>query len=125
MRRPILATSALVLALSLAACVPPREHVDGMSADGRTQVMLELRPVSGDSVQGSGTLRVAGHPRTVVLRGRWNEMGDGLRSLDATLQADTTPDERWALSWSPVTLNGSLRSSEAVDGATVVALSTQ
>jgi hypothetical protein len=125
MRRPILATSALVLALSLAACVPPREHVDGMSADGRTQVMLELRPVSGDSVQGSGTLRVAGRPRTVVLRGRWNEMGDGLRSLDATLQADTTPDERWALSWSPVTLNGSLRSSEAVDGAPVVALSTQ
>jgi hypothetical protein len=123
MRRPILSVSLLALGLSLAACVPPREHVDGYSADGRTQVVLELQPISGDSVHGTGTLRVAGKPRTVVLRGRWNEIGDGLRSLDATLSADTTPDERWALSWSPVTLNGSIRSSETADGL-AVALTT-
>jgi hypothetical protein len=50
--------------------------------------------------------------------------GDGLRSLDATLSADTTPDEHWALSWSPVTLNGSIRSAETVDGGVAVALTT-
>lgn len=107
MRRPLLAASALALS-TLAACVPPREHVDGRSADGRTAIQLDLRSTASDSVLGSGTLRVAGRPRAVVLHGRWHEKGDGLRQLAATLQSDTMPGERWALVWSPVSLEGRL-----------------
>ena len=112
--------SALLLALSLAACVPPRERLDGESADGRTKVALDLRTASGDSVKGSGILRVAGRPVKVVLRGKWNDVGDGVRSLQATLQSDTTPDWRWSLVWSPSDLNGSLRPADGGDGAAVV-----
>jgi hypothetical protein len=119
-RAPI---SALLLALGLAACVPPRERLDGQSADGRTQVALDLRTASGDSVRGSGILRMAGRPVPVVLRGRWSDVGDGIRSLHATLQADTMPGERWALVWSPSDLNGSLRPAEGGDGS-AVALNT-
>jgi hypothetical protein len=118
-RAPLL---ALPLALSLAACVPPRERLDGESADGRTRVALDLRPASGDSVRGSGILKVAGRPVPVVLRGKWNDNGDGIRSLDATLEADTMPDWRWSLVWSPSDLNGSLRPVDG-DGA-AVALNT-
>jgi hypothetical protein len=107
MRRPTLA-AAVVLLSTLAACVPPREHVDGRSADGQTAIQLDLRSTAGDSVLGTGTLRVAGKPRTVVLHGRWHEKGDGLRQLAATLQSDTMPGERWALEWSPVSLHGRL-----------------
>jgi len=99
----------LVAALLLVACVPPRERVDGLSRDGSTRVTLDLRPAGIDSVLGSGTLRVAGRPHTVVVAGRWNDIGDGVRSLEATLQSDTTPDERWAIEWSPTTLEGSIR----------------
>src|SRR5258705_354975 len=112
--------SALLLALSLAACVPPRERLDGESADGRTRVALDLRPASGDSVKGSGILRVAGRPVKVVLRGKWNEVGDGVRSLQATLQSNTMPDWRWSLVWSPSDLNGSLRPVDGGDGSAVV-----
>jgi hypothetical protein len=115
--------SALLLALSLAACVPPRERLDGESADGRTRVALDLRPASGDSVRGTGILRVAGRPVTVVLHGKWNDIGDGVRSLQATLQSDTMPDWRWSLVWSPSELNGSLRPADGGDGS-AVALST-
>jgi hypothetical protein len=111
--------SALLVALSLAACVPPRERLDGESADGRTRVALDLRPASGDSVNGSGILRVAGRPVTVVLRGKWTDVGDGIRSLDATLQSDTMPDWRWSLVWSPSELNGSLRPADGDVGSTV------
>ncbi|MFL5607289.1 MAG: hypothetical protein ACJ8AD_12645 [Gemmatimonadaceae bacterium] len=119
-RAPLL---ALPLALSLAACVPPRERLDGESADGRTRVALDLRPASGDSVKGSGILRVAGRPVTVVLHGKWNDVGDGVRSLDATLEADTMPDWRWSLVWSPSDLNGSLRPVDGGDDS-AVALNT-
>jgi hypothetical protein len=105
--------SVLLVALALAACVPPQERLDGESADGRTRVALDLRPASGDSVRGTGILKVAGRPVPVVLRGKWNDIGDGVRSLDATLEADTMPDWRWSLVWSPSDLNGSLR---PVDG---------
>jgi hypothetical protein len=115
--------SALLFALSLAACVPPRESVTGESADGRTQVALDLRPASGDSVKGSGILRVAGRPVTVVLHGKWTDSGDGIRSLDATLQSDTTPDWRWSLVWSPSELNGSLRPADGGEDS-AVALNT-
>jgi hypothetical protein len=101
--------SALLLAATFAACVPPRESVDGESVDGRTRVALDIRPVSGDSVSGTGTLRVAGRPVPVRLSGRWNERGDGIRSLEGTLQADTATGERWVIAWSPSELNGSLR----------------
>jgi hypothetical protein len=111
--------SALLFALSLAACVPPRERLDGESADGRTQVALDLRTAAGDSVKGSGILRVAGRPVTVVLRGKWNDIGDGVRSLQATLQSDTTPDWRWSLVWSPSELNGSLRPADGDVGSAV------
>lgn len=111
----------LVLALS-AACVPPRERLDGASADGSTLLALDLRPTAGDSVSGAGILQVAGKLRTVVLRGHWNGRGDGLRRLEATVQAGPSPDERWALEWSPSFLHGSLRS---VDGAEMVALSAR
>jgi hypothetical protein len=45
----------------------------------------------------------------VVVAGRWNDVGDGVRSLEATLQSDTTPSERWAIEWSTTALEGSLR----------------
>lgn len=125
MRSPLAALSVLVAASAFTACVPPREHVDGRSADGGTAVELDLHPASGDSVLGTGTLRVAGQPRTVVLHGHWNDKGDGARQLAATLQADTTPDERWALEWSPVSLNGTLRRTEATDDVSEVALAAR
>jgi hypothetical protein len=123
--RPALACSLFALAASLAACVPPREHVDGRSADGGTAVDLDLHPAAGDSVQGTGTVRVAGRPRTVVLHGHWNDKGDGIRHLAATLQADTMPGERWTLEWSPVSLNGSIRRAEAAEGMPEVALAAR
>lgn len=109
----------LAAALLLTACVPPRERVDGLSRDGSTRVSLDLRPAGIDSVLGSGTLQVAGRPHTVVVAGRWNDIGDGVRNLEATLQSDTTPAERWAIEWSPSTLEGSIRvaSSDAPSGA--------
>ena len=109
----------LAAALLLAACVPPRERVDGLSRDGSTRVTLDLRPAGIDSVLGSGTLRVAGRPHTVVVVGRWNDIGDGVRNLEATLQSDTTPAERWAIEWSPSTLEGFIRvaSSRSSGGA--------
>ena len=127
MRRSALRVSVPLLALGLltVACVPPREHVDGRSADGATTVALDLRPASGDSVIGTGTVRVAGQPRTVVLRGQWNEIGDGRRSLAATLQADTTPEEHWSLEWSPSELEGSLRGSAIDEHDISVALLAQ
>lgn len=124
MRRPLLAASSLLLLAGLTACVPPRERVEGKSADGRMALQLDLRPTSGDSVLGTGTLRVAGHPRSVVLRGRWNEKGDGLRRLAATLQSDTMPGEHWSLEWSPVSLDGSIRRDEGMDDRSAVALVT-
>ncbi len=112
-----------VAALFLAACVPPRERVDGLSRDGSTRVSLDLRPAGIDSVLGSGTLQVAGRPHTVVVAGRWNDAGDGVRNLEATLQSDTTPAERWAIEWSPSELEGSIRiaSSSASSGAVEIA----
>lgn len=109
----------LAAALLLTACVPPRERVDGLSRDGSTRVSLDLRPAGIDSVLGSGTLQVAGRAHTVVVAGRWNDIGDGVRNLEATLQSDTTPAERWAIEWSPSTLEGSIRvaSSDAPSGA--------
>jgi hypothetical protein len=125
MRSSILACSMIALAASLAACVPPRERVDGRSADGGTAVELDLRSASGDSVQGSGTVRVAGQPRAVSLHGHWNDKGDGMRHLAATLQADTMPGERWTLEWSPVSLNGSIRRTESAEGMPEVALAAR
>lgn len=116
MRTAAATIAALLLASTLAACVPPRERLDGQSADGRTRVAIDLRPVSVDSVQGSGILRLAGRPVPVRLAGRWKDVGNGIRSLEATLQADTMPAEQWALEWSVSDLNGSLRS---VDGPAV------
>lgn len=109
----------LAAALVLTACVPPRERVDGLSRDGSTRVSLDLRPAGIDSVLGSGTLQLAGRPHTVVVAGKWNDIGDGVRNLEATLQSDTTPSERWAIEWSPSTLEGSIRvaSSNAPSGA--------
>lgn len=109
----------LAAALLLTACVPPRERVDGLSRDGSTRISLDLRPAGIDSVLGSGTLQVAGRPHTVVVAGRWTDIGDGVRSLEATLQSDTTPTERWAIEWSPSTLEGSIRvaSGNAPSGA--------
>ena len=120
MRR--LATRATFVAttLLLIACVPPRERVDGLSPDGQTRVALDLRPAGGDSVLGSGTLKVAGRPHTVVVSGHWNDVGDGVRSLEATLQSDTTPMERWAIEWSPSTLAGSIRHSDDADASDAV-----
>ena len=123
-RSALVSSSVILASLVLTACVPPREHLDGRSADGRTRVAIELQPAGGDSVRGSGTLQVAGKPRVVELKGRWNDVGDGARSLEATLQADTTPDERWALDWSPVTLNGSLRAVEGADDHRLISLTT-
>lgn len=109
----------LAAALLLTACVPPRERVDGLSRDGSTRISLDLRPAGIDSVLGSGTLQVAGRPHTVVVAGRWTDIGDGVRNLEATLQSDTTPTERWAIEWSPSTLEGSIRvaSGDAPSGA--------
>jgi hypothetical protein len=123
--RPALLASLILISTAMTmACVPPHEHLDGRSADGRTRVAIELQPAGGDSVRGTGMLQLAGKPRAVELKGRWNDAGDGVRSLEATLQADTTPDERWALDWSPVTLNGSLRAMEVSGGSTLISLNT-
>jgi len=105
------------------ACVPPRERVEGLSPDGATRVSLDLRPAGIDSVLGTGTLRVAGRPHTVMVAGRWNDVGDGVRSLEATLQSDTTPAERWAIEWSPSALEGSIReaSHRGTDAAVPIA----
>jgi hypothetical protein len=112
------------LGLTLASCVPPREHVAGRSADGRTQLVLDLQPSGGDSVDGTGVLHVAGRPRPVSLRGRWNETGDGLRSLVATLRDGATADSQWTLEWSPSGLNGTLRQIEGGEELMMVTLKT-
>jgi hypothetical protein len=125
MRRSLLVVVVVAASSTLAACVPPREHVDGRSADGRTAVDLDLHAASGDSVMGTGTVRVAGRPRAVVLRGKWDDKGDGVRHLAATLQADTMPGERWALEWSPLSLDGTLRRSETTGATPEVALTTR
>jgi hypothetical protein len=122
MRPRRLAPAALLLAATLAACVPPRESLDGQSVDGRTRVALDLQSAVGDSVKGTGTLRLAGHPVSVRLRGRWNDVGDGVRSLEGTLQADTKPGERWAIEWSASDLNGSLRPVDSTAAEDVVSL---
>lgn len=110
MLRPALRLPAIAVAAALfTACVPPRERVEGLSPDGSTRVSLDLQPAGIDSVLGTGTLQVAGQPHTVVVAGRWNDVGDGVRSLEATLQSDTTPSERWAIEWSATALEGSLR----------------
>jgi len=110
MLRPALRLPAIAVAAALfTACVPPRERVEGLSPDGSTRVSLDLQPAGIDSVLGTGTLQVAGQPHTVVVAGRWNDVGDGVRSLEATLQSDTTPSERWAIEWSTTALEGSLR----------------
>lgn len=110
MLRPALRLPAVAVAVVLfTACVPPRERVEGLSPDGSTRVSLDLQPAGIDSVLGTGTLQVAGQPHTVVVAGRWNDVGDGVRSLEATLQSDTTPSERWAIEWSTTALEGSLR----------------
>ena len=126
MRRPALRLISFAASAVLAtACVPPRERVDGLSPDGSTRVSLDLRPAGIDSVLGSGTLQVEGRPHTVVVAGRWNDVGDGVRSLEATLQSDTTPAERWAIEWSPSTLAGSIRyASHDVDARDVVPIAT-
>jgi len=108
MCRPALRPALLVVLPLLAACSPPRERVAGRSPDGRTTVDLEVQPAAGDSVLGTGTLRVAGQPRRVILRGTWNGQDNGLRRLHATLVSDTMPGEHWSLEWSPVSLDGSL-----------------
>ena len=113
MMRTIARTALLLAAGVLAACVPPRERLDGVSPDGSTFLALDLRPTAGDSVRGAGVLKVAGRPRPVVLQGRWNERGDGLRKLEATVRADAAPGERWALEWSPSSLVGSLRAADS------------
>jgi hypothetical protein len=122
--RRLAPAAALLLAATLAACVPPRESLDGQSVDGSTRVALDLQPVSVDSVHGQGTLRFAGRPVSVVLRGRWHDAGDGIRSLEATLQADTMSGERWSLEWSPSDLNGSLRPADRTVAGDVVAIAT-
>lgn len=110
MFRPVLHLAFLSAAAALfTACVPPRERVEGLSTDGSTRVSLDLRPAGIDSVLGTGTLEVAGRPHTVLVAGRWNDVGDGVRSLEATLQSDTTPTERWAIEWSTTALEGSIR----------------
>lgn len=109
MFRPALRLISLAAIALFTACVPPRERVEGLSPDGSTRVSLDLRPAGIDSVLGSGTVQVEGRPHTVVVAGRWNDVGDGVRSLEATLQSDTTPAERWAIEWSTTTLEGSIR----------------
>lgn len=111
--------SCAAAATLFTACVPPRERVEGLSPDGSTRVSLDLRPAGIDSVLGTGTLQVAGRPHTVVVAGRWNDVGDGVRSLQATLQSDTTPSERWAIEWSATELEGSIRDSSRGSDAIV------
>lgn len=117
--------AVVIVAASMCACVPPREQVDGRSEDGRTTVTLDLRPASGDSVVGSGVVRLGGAPHAVRLRGQWREKGDGLRRLAATLQSDSTPAERWSLEWSPVSLDGTIRLGDADSAAADVALASR
>ena len=124
MRHAPLCLLSLAAAFILTACVPPRERVDGLSSDGTTRVSLDLQPAGIDSVLGSGTLQVAGRPHTVVVAGRWNDVGDGVRSLEATLQSDTTPGDRWAIEWSPSTLEGSIRHASSGDAGDAVAIAT-
>lgn len=123
MFRPVLRLIPTVAAAAVfTACVPPRERVEGLSPDGSTRVSLDLRPAGMDSVLGTGTLQVAGRPHTVVVAGRWNDVGDGVRSLEATLQSDTTPTERWAIEWSATELEGSIRdSSRGADAVVPIA----
>jgi hypothetical protein len=109
MHAPALRIALSAIALLAAACVPPRERVVALSSDGQTRVTLELRPAGIDSVLGTGTLQMAGRPHSVEVAGRWNDVGDGIRSLEATLQSDTAPRERWAIEWSTSTLDGSIR----------------
>lgn len=119
MFRPALRLLSIAASATLfTACVPPRERVEGLSPDGSTRVSLDLRPAGIDSVLGTGTLQLAGQPHTVVVSGRWNDQGDGVRSLEATLQSDTTPSERWAIEWSSTELEGSIR--KATRGADAV-----
>ena len=125
MHRLSLSAAFVALAATASACVPPREQVDGRSADGRMTVQLDLRPMSGDSVGGSGIVRLAGAPHVVKLRGQWHEKGDGLRRLAATLQSDSTPTERWSLEWSPVSRDGTIRDGEADSAAIQVALGSR
>jgi hypothetical protein len=126
MSRPAIRLLSLAAAAALfTACVPPRERVEGLSPDGSTRVSLDLRPAGIDSVLGTGTLQVEGRPHTVVVAGRWNDVGDGVRSLEATLQSDTTPTERWAIEWSTTALEGSIRyASDASDARDVVPIAT-
>ena len=126
MLRPALRLLSVAATAAFVACVPPRERVEGLSSDGSTRVSLDLRPAGIDSVLGTGTLQVAGRPHTVLVAGRWNDVGDGVRSLQATLQSDTTPDERWAIEWSTSTLEGSIRyaSRDADAASDSVAIST-
>lgn len=114
----------VALATLTTACVPPRERVEGLSPDGSTRVSLDLRPAGIDSVLGTGTLQVSGRPHTVVVTGRWNDVGDGVRSLQATLQSDTTPTERWAIEWSPSELEGSIREASQRGSDDVVTIAT-
>jgi len=126
MSRPALRLLSLAAFAALfTACVPPRERVEGFSPDGSTRVSLDLRPAGIDSVLGTGTLQVEGRPHTVVVAGRWNDVGDGVRSLEATLQSDTTPTERWAIEWSTTALEGSIRyASDASEASDVVPIAT-
>jgi len=127
MLRPTLRVLSLAAAAALVtACVPPRERVVGLSPDGSTRVSLDLRPAGIDSVLGTGVLQVKGQPHTVIVAGRWNDVGDGVRSLEATLQSDTTPAERWAIEWSTTTLEGSIRvaSRDAAEASGVVPIAT-
>lgn len=128
MLRPTLHLVSLAAAAALlSACVPPRERVDGLSPDGSTRVSLDLRPAGIDSVLGTGVLQVEGRPHTVIVAGRWNDVGDGVRNLEATLQSDTTPAERWAIEWSTSTLEGSIRvaNADAEDTRDVVLIATR
>lgn len=127
MPRPALRLLAVAASAAfITACVPPRERVEGLSPDGSTRVSLDLRPAGIDSVLGTGILQVAGRPHTVVVAGRWNDIGDGVRSLEATLQSDTTPGERWAIEWSASALEGSIRyaSRGAVEASDAVPIAT-
>jgi len=119
---PLRLLSIAAAAVLFSACVPPRERVEGLSPDGSTRVSLDLRPAGIDSVLGTGTLQVEGRPHTVVVAGRWNDVGDGVRSLEATLQSDTTPTERWAIEWSTTALEGSIR--HANNASDVVPIAT-
>src|SRR5690348_5772393 len=110
MLRPALRLPAIAVAAALfTACVPPRERVEGLSPDGSTRVSLDLQPAGIDSVLGTGTLQVAGQPHTVVVAGRWNDVGDGVRSHEEPHQSDPTPSARWAIESATTAPEGSLR----------------